>query len=167
MLTFHLSGGCMFTRNVLLVLSLLVLTACASPYKLEPLMSQHPAHPKAMAAPEPLPSATLSYGASDIPSPMPASALYAAQKQPGMHEARTAQGGQQTVEGEGKVIAVVPSSSQIVVEHGEIQGFMEAMTMGYSVDPPSLLEGLEAGDRIRFTMDVQKKAIVKIVRLKK
>jgi Cu/Ag efflux protein CusF len=157
----------MFTRNVLSVFSLLVLTACAAAYKLEPLMPQHPAHPEATAAPEPLPSATLSYGASDIPSPMPASALYAAQKHPGMQEARAAEGGQKTVEGEGKVIAVVPSSSQVVVEHGEIQGFMEAMTMGYRADPPSLLEGLEAGDRIRFTIDIQNKSIVKIMRLRK
>ena len=70
--------------------------------------------------------------------------------------------GQQTAVGQGKVIAVVPSSSQLVVEHGEIKGLMGAMTMGYKVDPPSLLEGLKAGDEIRFTIDTEKKAIVKI-----
>jgi len=64
--------------------------------------------------------------------------------------------------GEGKVIAVVPDSRQLVVDHQEIPGFMDAMTMGYRVDPPSLLEGLQAGDRIRFTIDAQHKAIVKI-----
>ena len=62
----------------------------------------------------------------------------------------------------GKIIAVVPNSSQLVLEHGPIQGFMDAMTMGYSIKPPSLLEGLEAGDRVRFTIDVEKKTIVKI-----
>jgi Cu/Ag efflux protein CusF len=63
---------------------------------------------------------------------------------------------------DGKVVTTVPNASQIVVEHGEIKGFMDAMTMGYRVDPPSLLEGLKSGDRVRFTIDVPKKAIVKI-----
>jgi Cu/Ag efflux protein CusF len=64
--------------------------------------------------------------------------------------------------GEGKVIAVVPGSAQLVVDHQAIPGFMDAMTMGYRVDPPSLLEGVQAGDLIRFTLDAQHKAIVKI-----
>jgi Cu/Ag efflux protein CusF len=75
-------------------------------------------------------------------------------------------GPQKTVVGEGKVVATVPNTSQIVVEHGEIKGFMEAMTMGYPVDPPSLLEGLKFGDKVRFTIDVSKKAIVKIEKMK-
>ncbi len=75
-------------------------------------------------------------------------------------------GAPQTVMGEGKVIATVPSADQIVVQHGEIKGFMEAMTMGYRVDPPALLEGLKFGDHIRFTIDVQKKTIVKIEKMK-
>ena len=66
---------------------------------------------------------------------------------------------------EGKVVATVPNASQIVVEHGEIKGFMEAMTMGYRVDPPSLFEGLKFGDKVRFTIDVPKKAIVKIEKM--
>jgi Cu/Ag efflux protein CusF len=69
------------------------------------------------------------------------------------------------VVGEGNVIALVPSNNQLVVEHGPIQDFMEAMTMGYPVEPPSLLQGLKAGDRVRFTIDVEKKTIVKIEKL--
>jgi Cu/Ag efflux protein CusF len=70
------------------------------------------------------------------------------------------------VAAEGKVIAVVPTSQQIVVEHGEIKGFMGAMTMGYKVNPPSLLHnGFQAGDTIRFTIDKQQQAIVKIEKL--
>jgi len=156
----------MFTGKLLLLFSLLVLTACAPAYKLEPLTSEHPAHPRAMAVPEAPPSATLSYGASEIPSPMPASALHTAQERPGMRESHAAQGPRERVEGEGEVIAVIPSSSQIVVEHGEIEGFMEAMTMGYRVYPASLLERLETGDRIRFTIDIENKAIVKIIKLR-
>jgi Cu/Ag efflux protein CusF len=72
-----------------------------------------------------------------------------------------------SVTGEGKVIAVVPASQQLVVEHGEITGFMEAMTMGYKVQPPSLLNKLKAGDTVRFTIDTQAQAIVKIEPLKK
>jgi mono/diheme cytochrome c family protein len=72
-----------------------------------------------------------------------------------------------SVTGEGKVIAVVPANQQLVVEHGEIKGFMEAMTMGYKVTPPSLLDALKAEDHIRFTIDTQQKAIVKIEKLNK
>jgi Cu/Ag efflux protein CusF len=73
---------------------------------------------------------------------------------------------QQTVVGEGKVIAVVPSSSQIVVDHKEIKGFMDAMTMGYRIERQSLLKGVKTGDSIRFTIDTQQKAIVKIEKMK-
>jgi len=54
-----------------------------------------------------------------------------------------------------------------VVKHGEIKGFMEPMTMGYKVSPPSLLKPLKAGDSVRFTIDTEQKAIVKIEKLKK
>ena len=39
--------------------------------------------------------------------------------------------------------------------------------MGYKVDSPALLEGLAAEDRIRFTIDTAKQAIVKVERLPK
>ncbi len=71
----------------------------------------------------------------------------------------------QSVTGEGTVIAVVPSNEQIVVDHGDIKGFMAAMTMGYKVNPPTLLDGLNAGDEIRFTIDPQQKAIVNIEKM--
>ena len=154
----------MFTRNVVSVFSLLLLTACAAPYKLPPLTPEHPAHPEAIAAPEYAPSNTLSYRPSDIPSTQPAYSMVQRATQGAPPSARERQ---PAVVGEGKVIAVVPSSNQLVVDHGEIQGFMEAMTMGYRVDPPSLLEGLKAGDTIRFTIDTQNRAIVKIETLKK
>ena len=48
------------------------------------------------------------------------------------------------VTGEGTVTAVTPQKQQIVLEHGEIKGFMEAMTMGYKVNPPSLLTQRQA-----------------------
>ena len=69
-----------------------------------------------------------------------------------------------TFEGVGTVIALQPRRSQIVVDHEEIKGFMGAMIMGYPVKPARLLQGLKAGDRIRFTIDADRKAIVRIER---
>ena len=70
-----------------------------------------------------------------------------------------------TVVGEGEVISIVPTSGQVVVDHGEIKGFMDAMTMGYRTDPPSLLATVKPGDKIRFTIDVDRRAIVHIEKL--
>jgi len=66
-------------------------------------------------------------------------------------------------EGVGTVIAVDLRRSQLVVDHEEIKGFMAAMIMGYKVAPAGLLRGLEAGRRVRFTIDADKEAIVKII----
>ena len=70
------------------------------------------------------------------------------------------------VTGEGTVTAVTPQKQRIVLEHGEIKGFMEAMTMGYKVHPPSLLTHVKPGDKIRFTIDTEARAITKIEPLK-
>jgi Cu/Ag efflux protein CusF len=59
----------------------------------------------------------------------------------------------------------VPGASQIVLDHDAITGFMEAMTMGYRVEPASLLAGVKQGDRVRFTIDVQRRAIVTLEKL--
>ena len=153
----------MSTWSITYLFSLLVCTGCASAYNPPPLTAQHPAHPEAMAAPTPPPSNTLAYRPADIPATPPAVTLAQASGghgAPGGH-----QPGQQTVVGEGKVVAVVPGSQQIVVDHKEIKGFMDAMTMGYRVEPLSLLEGVKAGDAIHFTIDAQQKAIVKIEKM--
>jgi Cu/Ag efflux protein CusF len=71
-----------------------------------------------------------------------------------------------SVSGVGKVIALVPDSHEIVVDHEEIKGFMDAMIMGYKVNPTSLLKTVKAGDKIRFTIDTDKRAITKIEKLK-
>ncbi|MEA2658931.1 MAG: Copper binding periplasmic protein CusF [Candidatus Binatota bacterium] len=63
------------------------------------------------------------------------------------------------------MIAVVPSSSQLVIEHGPIKDFMDAMTMGYPAEPTSLLEGLKPGDKVRFGIDVKRKVIVKVEKM--
>lgn len=146
----------------LLLLTLLLLGGCAAAYTPPPLTPAHPAHPQAAVAPLPPASTTLAYGPADLPAPQPA-AHHVAQQMPHGHPS-AAQSPQRFV-GEGTVIAVVPSSAQLVVEHGEIKGFMGAMTMGYRVEPPALLEGLQTGDRVRFTIDAQRQAIVEIEKL--
>jgi Cu/Ag efflux protein CusF len=151
-----------FRRKHLMGFALLLSAGCAA-YQLEPLTANHPAYPDAPAAPEHPVSKTLAYTRADIPSTQPV--LAAAVQQEGREAQRTAQSEQKTVVGEGKVVATVPNASQIVVDHQEIKDFMEAMTMGYRVDPPSLLEGLKFGDQVRFIIDVPKKTIIKIEKL--
>src|SRR5262249_20097949 len=69
------------------------------------------------------------------------------------------------VTGEGTVVALRPDKHQMVLEHGEIKGFMEAMTMGYKVQPLSLLDTVKPGDKVRFTIDTDARAITKLDKL--
>jgi Cu/Ag efflux protein CusF len=39
-----------------------------------------------------------------------------------------------------------------VLTHGEIQGFMPAMTMGFRVASPKIQEAVSVGDAVRFTL---------------
>jgi mono/diheme cytochrome c family protein len=71
-----------------------------------------------------------------------------------------------SVTGEGTIIAVVPDSKQVVVDHQAIKGFRDAMIMGYKVHPTSLLHEVQAGDQVRFTIDTQQNTIVKIEKMK-
>jgi Cu/Ag efflux protein CusF len=71
-----------------------------------------------------------------------------------------------SVSGVGKIVAVVPETQEIVVDHEEIKGFMDAMTMGYKVNPNSLLKTVKPGDKVRFTIDTEKRAITKFEKLK-
>ena len=149
--------------HAVLAVMTLVLSGCAG-YRLEPLATGHPAHPDAPVAPDRPASQTLAYTPSDIPAVRQPAAVAALP--PGAPGSRpTEPAASQRVVGEGEVVATVPRASQIVVEHGEIKGFMEAMTMGYRVDPPSLLAGLKEGDKVRFTIDVPRRAIVAIEKL--
>jgi Cu/Ag efflux protein CusF len=148
--------------HALLLVAVVVLGGCAS-FALPPLAADDPANPDAPAAPERPRSTTLAYARSDVPSaaplPMAAAVERAGSPSAGGPAART-------VVGEGEVIATVPNASQIVVEHGEIKGFMEPMTMGYRIDPPALLERVKPGDSVRFTIDVDRRAIIAIETLR-
>jgi mono/diheme cytochrome c family protein len=69
------------------------------------------------------------------------------------------------ISGEGTVVALNPGKQQLVLEHGELKGFMEPMTMGYKTSPASLLNTVKPGDKVRFTIDTEARAITKIERL--
>src|SRR5262249_45374676 len=151
------------TFTSILILAVWTLGGCAG-YEPERLTTKHPAHPEA-AAPNHAISKTLAYAAADIPSAGTRLTAEAAKESAhdAQHEAKLSTA--KMVVGEGKIIAVVPNNNQVVLEHGPIQNFMEAMTMGYLIERPSLIEGLKAGDRVLFTIDVEKKTIVKIEKL--
>ena len=72
------------------------------------------------------------------------------------------QGAATTFQGVGVVIAAVPRIGRLIVAHDEIKGFMGAMEMSYPVTPPALLNGLNPGDKIGFTIDAGKSTIVAI-----
>ena len=51
---------------------------------------------------------------------------------------------------EGKVEGV--QTDRLVVNHGKIEGYMDAMTMPYKVDKPDVLKDVKAGDQISATV---------------
>ena len=63
----------------------------------------------------------------------------------------------------GTVVSVDPEKSRIVLDHEEVKGFMAPMVMSYMVKPATLLQGLAKGDKVRFTIEADKRVIVSIV----
>jgi len=55
---------------------------------------------------------------------------------------------------QGQVLAVRPETSEILVKHDDIKGFMPAMTMPYKVKDAALLNGRAPGDLITATLHV-------------
>lgn len=68
---------------------------------------------------------------------------------PAEQPAEQAAQGPQRYHLEGRVVSVEPAKQQVVVDHGDIPGFMAAMQMGYSVKDPSLLKPLTPEDQIK------------------
>jgi Cu/Ag efflux protein CusF len=51
----------------------------------------------------------------------------------------------------GEVTKVDPAAGRVTIKHGEVKKLdMPPMTMTYRVRDPKLLDGLAAGDRVRF-----------------
>jgi Cu/Ag efflux protein CusF len=53
---------------------------------------------------------------------------------------------------QGVVRVVAPEINRILIEHGDIPGLMEAMTMAFEPEDPKILSGLAPGDRVRMTL---------------
>ena len=62
------------------------------------------------------------------------------------------------------VVVAVPSERRVVVEHEEIAGFMDAMTMPFTVRDPALIADLQPGDQIvgRLVVDKQGSYLARI-----
>jgi Cu/Ag efflux protein CusF len=52
----------------------------------------------------------------------------------------------------GVVRVVAPKLNRIFIDHGDIPGLMEAMTMAFEPEDPKLLNGLAPGDQVSFTV---------------
>ncbi len=72
----------------------------------------------------------------------------------------------QTYDGVGVVLKVDIEKSRVTVDHEEIEGYMKPMVMSYMVTSKARLEGLKPGDKVRFTIDADQRAIVNIVPLR-
>lgn len=55
-------------------------------------------------------------------------------------------------QGQGVIRAVLPELNLVVVTHNDIPGYMPPMTMGFRVASPQLLNGVHAGDSVRFVL---------------
>ena len=53
---------------------------------------------------------------------------------------------------DGVVRAIFPELGVIVLTHGDIPGYMPAMTMGFRVASPKIQEAVSVGDAVRFTL---------------
>ena len=132
-----------------LMVTMSVASGCAS-YILPALPLGHPARADGPTGQDPAPSRTLAYTQADIPSVEPVSSIAATTH--GGHTASSAERHPRTVVGEGEVVSTVPNASQIVVDHGVIDGFMEAMTMAFEPEDPEMLNGVSPGDHVRFML---------------
>ena len=52
----------------------------------------------------------------------------------------------------GIVRAVLPQANIVILTHEDIPGFMASMTMGFPVQDPKLVQGLDIGATVRFTL---------------
>ena len=54
----------------------------------------------------------------------------------------------------GVVRSITPARDYIVVRHGEILGFMDAMTMPFPIADPEMIDPLSPGDSVHFVIAV-------------
>ena len=63
-----------------------------------------------------------------------------------------AAGGEREYHGTGVVRAGLGDLGMLVLTHGEIPGYMPAMTMGFRTASPKIVESVKVGDAVRFTL---------------
>lgn len=71
-----------------------------------------------------------------------------------------------TYHGEGEVVGVDCERRTVKLNHGEIKGYMDAMTMDFHVADKKLLDGIQPGDRVDFTLQ-DTANVVKVTEIKK
>ncbi len=54
----------------------------------------------------------------------------------------------------GVVKTITPSQTFVNIDHEAIPGFMDAMSMFFSVRDSSVLEGISVSDSVRFTLEI-------------
>jgi Cu/Ag efflux protein CusF len=59
-----------------------------------------------------------------------------------------------TYNGIGTVVAMNPQRPSIEINHQEIKGYMPAMQMEFPVKDRSLLDSINTGDKVDFTLEV-------------
>lgn len=60
----------------------------------------------------------------------------------------------------GTVISILPNQKHIIIDHDEIPGFMNAMTMPFNVADPKLIENIARQDNVTFTFEVIDGALI-------
>ena len=55
--------------------------------------------------------------------------------------------------GHGTVVAVDAARGEVTLDHERMPGFMDAMTMTYTVAQPSLLDGIRVGEEVDFALE--------------
>ena len=60
--------------------------------------------------------------------------------------------GEREYHGTGVVRAGLADLGMLVLTHGDIPGYMPAMTMGFRTATPKIVESVKAGDAVRFTL---------------
>ena len=62
---------------------------------------------------------------------------------------------EETHAGVGIVREVDFEARRVVIDHEEIPGFLKAMTMGFDVSDPAMLEGLRRGQSVEFRVSYE------------
>lgn len=66
---------------------------------------------------------------------------------------------------QGTVNAVKSADGKLNISHGDVKGLMGAMTMDFKVADPAMLDDVEAGSNINFTLEEDKKGNLTITDL--